>query len=78
MDQFTGGARRETTLGHHVLGLRMALGPWVRMVLAVMGMAVFPATRTAPLMIDGEVAYKLDLMQQQDYEKIALVEMARQ
>ena len=111
--------------GHHVLGLHMELGPWIRMMLPVMGMAVFPSTRKATLLIDGasagtldtdrvgfnsqvsfsgldigldrgspvshyeapyllrgaklfKVEYALDPMQQLDYEKIALVEMARQ
>jgi hypothetical protein len=40
--------------GQHVLGLRMSLGPWVRMMMPVMGMAVFPSTRTATLLVDGE------------------------
>ena len=103
----------------------MELGPWVRMMLPVMGIAVFPSTRKATLFVDGvaagsldtgrfgfnsqvsfsgldigldrgspvshydapyllrgaklfKVEYALDLMQQLDYEKIALVEMARQ
>ncbi len=111
--------------GHHELGLRMELGPWVRMVLPVMGMTVFPSARKATLLVDGaaagtldtgriglnsqvsfsgldigldrgspvshyeapypllgarlfKVEYLLDPMQQLDYEKIALVEMARQ
>lgn len=111
--------------GHRVLGVRMELGPWVRMVIPVMGMAVFPSTRTATLLIDGEpvgrldtqrvgfnsqvsfsgldigldrgspvghyaapfcftggklfrVEYTLEAQQELDYEKIALVELARQ
>ena len=113
------------TPGHHVLGMRMALGPWVRMVIPVMGMAVFPSKRVATLLVDGEpvatldsgrigfvsqvsfsgldigldrgspvshyaapfcftggrlyrVEYTLDAMQELDYARIALVEMARQ
>ena len=111
--------------GHHTLALRMQLGPWVRMVLPVMGQIVLPSSRSATLLIDGvavgqldtklvgfnsmisfsgldigldrgspvghyaapfcltgaklyKVEYTLDAMQQLDYDKIALVEMARQ
>lgn len=56
MNQFTGGTRRETTPGHHMLALRMALRHWVRLVIPVMGMSVLPASRTATPMIDGAVA----------------------
>ena len=37
--------------GHHELGIRMELGPWVRMMLPVMGMAVFPSTRKTTLLV---------------------------
>ena len=116
---------RPVPRGHHVLGLRMELGPWVRMVLPVMGQVVLPSTRTATLLLDGapagqldtrmvgfnsmisfsgldigldrgspvshydapfrfeggklyKVVYTLDPLQQLDYDKIALVELARQ
>jgi hypothetical protein len=46
--------------GHHVLGLRMRLGPWVRRVVPVMGVAVYPSTRTATLLINGEPVAQLD------------------
>lgn len=116
---------RPVPMGHHVFGLRMELGPWVRMVVPVMGSTLLPSSRTATLLIDGEpvgrldtrmvgfnsqvsfsgldigldrgspvsdyeapfcfdggklykVVYTLDPLQQLDYEKIALVEMARQ
>ena len=38
----------------------MELGPWVRMMLPVMGMAVFPSTRKATLLVDGVAAGSLD------------------
>ncbi len=111
--------------GHHVLGLRMDLGPWIRIVLPVMGMTVLPSKRVATLLVDDapagsldmgrvglnsqvsfsgldigldrgspvshyaspfclrgaklyRVEFTLDPQQELDYDKIALVEMARQ
>ena len=49
------------TPGHHVMGLRMDLGPWVRVQLPVMGMTVLPSKRVLTLLIDGEPVGKLDM-----------------
>ncbi len=47
-------------MGDHVLGLRMELGPWIRMLLPVMGQVVLPSTRSATLLVDGAPAGRLD------------------
>jgi arylsulfatase A-like enzyme len=49
------------TPGHHVLGLRMDLGPWIRVVLPVMGMTVLPSRRLLTLLIDGAAVGTLDM-----------------
>ena len=49
------------TSGHHVFGLRMDLGPWIRVLLPVMGMTVLPSKRVATLLIDGVVVGSLDM-----------------
>ncbi len=118
-------SERPIAPGHHVLGLRMDLGPWIRIVLPVMGMTVLPSKRVATLLVDDapagsldmgrvglnsqvsfsgldigldrgspvshyaspfclrgaklyRVEFTLDPQQELDYDKIALVEMARQ
>ena len=118
-------SERPIAPGHHVLGLRMDLGPWIRIVLPVMGMTVLPSKRVATLLVDDAPAGSLDMgrvglnsqvsfsgldigldrgspvshyaspfclrgaklyrvefildpQQELDYDKIALVEMARQ
>ena len=48
------------TPGHHVFALRMQLGPWVRLVLPVMGQVVLPSTRSAELRIDGQAVGRLE------------------
>ena len=43
--------------GPHELGLRVTLGPWVRVVLPVMGAAIMPSSRRTALLVDDvEVA----------------------
>jgi arylsulfatase len=118
-------SERPIAPGHRVLGLRMELGPWIRIVLPVMGMTVLPSKRVATLLVDDapagsldmgrvglnsqvsfsgldigldrgspvshyespyclrgarlyRVEFTLDPQQELDYDKIALVEMARQ
>ncbi len=51
---------RPVTWGHHTLGLRIELGPWVRMLLPVTGQVVLTSTRTATRLLDGEPAGRLD------------------
>ncbi len=46
--------------GHHVLSLRMALGPWVRVRHPLIGQTVLPSSRTATLVINGADAGALD------------------
>ncbi|MBO9643107.1 MAG: arylsulfatase [Pseudacidovorax sp.] len=53
-------SERPFTPGHHVLGLQMRLGPWVRVRLPVIGMTIMPSTRTATLLMDGEPVGRLD------------------
>ncbi|HVR48787.1 MAG TPA: arylsulfatase [Pseudorhodoferax sp.] len=53
-------SERPFTPGHHVLGLRMRLGPWVKVQLPVMGLSIMPSTRTATLLMDGEEVGALD------------------
>lgn len=51
---------RPFTAGHHVFGLRMQLGPWVKVQVPVMGLSLMPSTRTATLLMDGEPCGQLD------------------
>jgi hypothetical protein len=52
---------RAVTPGHHVMALRMDLGPWVRVALPVMGTTVLPSKRVLTLLIDGEPVGSLDM-----------------
>ena len=52
---------RVFTPGHHVMGLRVDLGPWVRIQLPVMGMTVLPSKRVLTLLIDGEPVGRRDM-----------------
>ena len=46
--------------GKHVLGLKMELGPWVKVIFPTIGPTVMPSTRLATLLIDGESVGQLD------------------
>ena len=53
---------RPVPAGQRVLGLRMELGAWVELTVPVMGKVRIPSSRSASLLIDGEVVGQLTTM----------------